>query len=66
MKANLRIVYDILYFKAQMMKSKEDKADAERKKAAEGGFFGGKILFTLAWDEADISPVLLCWGLMLA
>lgn len=26
-----------------MMKSKEDKADAERKKAAEGGFFGGKI-----------------------
>ena len=26
-----------------MMKSKEDKADAERKKAAEGGFFGWKI-----------------------
>ena len=43
MKANLRIVYDLLYFKAHMMKSKEDKADAERKKAAEGGFFGGKI-----------------------
>ena len=26
-----------------MIKSKEDKADAERKKAAEGGFFCGKI-----------------------
>jgi hypothetical protein len=30
-----------------MMKSKEDKADAERKKAAEGGFFGGKICLGL-------------------
>ena len=30
-----------------MMKSKEDKADAERKKAAEGGFFVGRFCLGL-------------------